>query len=87
MQPTPYSLERFVPADVAARFPAIKRRMLLTLARKGIAGAYPIGTGDIRKTWVFRLSELGVAIDHRNPRPFHPSEGKPRYDPDQGSPR
>ena len=76
--------ESFVSADVAARFLGIKRRMLLALARKGIAGAYAIGTGDIRKTWVFRLSELGIAIDHRHPRPF-PS--KPRYDPDQGSPR
>lgn len=79
--------EPFVSADVAARFLGIKRRMLLSLARRGIAGSYSLGTGDIRKTWVFRLSELGVAIDHRNPRPFDPSQGKPRYDPDQGSPR
>ena len=76
--------EPFVSAAVAADFLGIKRRMLLALARKGIAGAYAIGTGDIRKTWVFRLSELGIAIDHRHPRPF---TDKPRYDPDQGSPR
>ena len=76
--------EPFVSAGEAARFLGINRRMLLALARKGIAGSYPIGTGDIRKTWIFRLSELGIAIDHRHPRPF---EGKPRYDPDQGSPR
>jgi hypothetical protein len=76
--------EGFVSASAAARFLGINRRMLLALARRGIAGAYPIGTGDIRKTWIFRLSELGVAIDHRHPRPF---DGKPRYDPDQGSPR
>jgi hypothetical protein len=75
--------EPFVSADVAARFLGIKRRMLLDLARRGISGAYPI-TGERRKTWIFRLSELGVAIDHRHPRPF---SGKPRYDPDQGSPR
>ena len=53
--------EPFVAADVAARFVGIKRRFLLALARKGIAGAYPLGTG-IRRTWVFRLSELGSAI-------------------------
>ena len=76
--------EGFVSASVAARFLGIKRRMLLDLARRGITGAYPIGTGDVRKTWIFRLSELGVAIDHRNPRPF---SGNSRYDPDQGSPR
>ena len=76
--------EPFVSASEAARFLGINRRLLLALARKGIAGSYPIGTGDIRKTWIFRLSELGIAIDHRHPRPF---SGKPRYDPDQGSPR
>jgi len=76
--------EPFVFAGEAARFLGINRRMLLALARRGIAGAYPIGTGDIRKTWIFRLSELGIAIDHRHPRPF---PDNPRYDPDQGSPR
>jgi hypothetical protein len=76
--------EGFVSAAVAARFLGVNRRMLLSLARRGIAGAYPIGTGDIRKTWIFRLSELGIAIDHRHPRPFPVN---PRYDPDQGSPR
>ncbi len=76
--------EPFVSAGEAARFLGINRRLLLALARKGIAGSYPIGTGDIRKTWIFRLSELGIAIDHRHPRPF---PDKPRYDPDQGSPR
>jgi hypothetical protein len=79
-----FSPERFVCAEEAASFLGVNRRFLLALARKGIAGAYPIGTGDRRKTWIFRLSELGVAIDHRHPRP---SPDKPRYDPDQGSPR
>ena len=78
------SPEPFVSAEAAARFLGIKRRMLLDLARKGIGGSYPIGTGKHRKTWVFRLSELGIAIDHRHPRPF---PDKSRYDPDQGSPR
>ena len=76
--------EPFVSAAEAARFLGINRRLLLALARKGIAGAYPIGTGNTRKTWIFRLSELGIAIDHRHPRPF---PDKPGYDPDQGSPR
>ena len=76
--------EPFVSAAEAARFLGINRRMLLALARRGIAGAYAIGTGDIRKTWIFRLSELGIAIDHRHPRPFPTGSG---YDPDQGSPR
>jgi hypothetical protein len=57
--------EPFVPAEVAAEYAGIKRRFLLTLARKGIAGAYPLGTGSTRNIWVFRLSELLEAIARR----------------------
>jgi hypothetical protein len=55
-------VEPFVSAEEAADFIWIKRRFLLTLARRGIAGAYSLGTGELRKTWVFRLSELASAI-------------------------
>jgi hypothetical protein len=58
----PTVLEPFVSAAEAARFLAISRRHLLTLARRGIAGAYGIGTGRERRTWVFRLSELAGAV-------------------------
>jgi hypothetical protein len=75
--------EPFVSATKAAEFLGVNRRFLLSLARRGIGGSYAIG-GDQRHTWVFRLSELGIAIDHRHPRPF---PDKSRYDPDQGSPR
>jgi hypothetical protein len=54
--------EPFVSADRAAEFLSVKRRYLLELARRGIAGAYPLGTGSKRKTWVFRLSELAASI-------------------------
>lgn len=54
--------EPFVCAEEAARFLSVKRRYLLALARRGIAGAYALGTGAKRKTWVFRLSELAAAI-------------------------
>jgi hypothetical protein len=54
--------EPFVSAEQAAQFLSIKRRHLLALARKGIAGAYALGTGMQRKLWVFRLSELAAAI-------------------------
>jgi hypothetical protein len=56
------TLEPFVSAEKAARFLDIERRYLLVLARKGIAGAYALGTGTKRKIWVFRLSELASAI-------------------------
>jgi hypothetical protein len=57
--------EPFVSAKEAANFVGISRRFLTELARRGIAGAYPLGTGYLRKTWVFRLSELAAAIDRK----------------------
>lgn len=54
--------EPFVSAEKAAEFLSVKRRYLLALARKGISGAYGLGTGTKRKIWVFRLSELASAI-------------------------
>ena len=62
--------EPFVSAQVAAGFLGINRRFLLSLARRGIAGAYALGTGDFRKTWVFRLSELAAAIDPKRYDPL-----------------
>jgi hypothetical protein len=59
-------LEPFVSADEAAQFVGIRRRELLALARRGIAGAYPLGTGTERHIWVFRLSELASAITAHN---------------------
>jgi hypothetical protein len=67
--------EPFVSAQEAAQFLSVKRRYLLELARRGIAGAYALGTGSKRKIWVFRLSELAAAIErYENPIP---STGKP----------
>ena len=84
MEHTSNQPEGFVSAEIAARFLGVNRRLLLALARKGIAGSYAIGTGDFRKKWIFRLSELGIAIDHWHPRPF---PDQPRVKSDQGSPR
>jgi hypothetical protein len=58
--------EPFVSAQEAAKFIGISRRFLIELARRGIAGAYPIGTDELRKTWVFRLSELAAAIGRKD---------------------
>jgi hypothetical protein len=58
--------EPFVSAEAAAHFLSVSRRYLLVLARKGLPGAYPMGTGSMRRVWVFRLSELANAIEqHR----------------------
>lgn len=56
------TLEPFVSAEVAAKFLGIKRRLLLSMARRGLAGSYAIGTGDFRKHWIFKISELSSAI-------------------------
>ena len=75
--------EPFVSADEAARFLGVKRRFVLELARKGMNGAYGLGTGRIRKVWVFRLSELAAAIAAKNTDP----KFRKMCDPSPGSPR
>jgi transcriptional regulator with GAF, ATPase, and Fis domain len=47
--------EPFVSTKEAAKFIGISRRFLTEFARRGIAGAYRIWTGELRETWVFRL--------------------------------
>ncbi len=81
---TPVMLEPFVSADQAAQFLCVKRRFLLELARRGIAGAYALGTGNKRKIWVFRLSELAASVARtetpitKPPKPCTIKPGSPR---------
>src|SRR4029077_20908177 len=78
------SEEPFVSADEAAHFLCVKRRYLLELARRGITGAYALGTGSKRKIWVFRLSELAASIVRsetpipKPPKPCTIGSGSPR---------
>ena len=65
--------EPFVSADEAAKFLSITRPFLLSLARRGIGGSYALGTGELRKKWVFRLSELAAAIDPKRYDPLRQS--------------
>ena len=75
--------EPFVSAEEAAKFIGISRRFLTELARRGIGGAYPVGTGNLRKTWLFRLSELAAAIDRRSGPPYRrPPQSESAYHPD-----
>jgi hypothetical protein len=80
----PVTPEPFVSSDEAAQFLCVKRRYLLELARRGIAGAYPLGTGGKRKIWVFRLSELAAFVVRNEasiPKPQKPctiGSGSPR---------
>jgi hypothetical protein len=74
--------EPFVSSQEAAKFVGISRRFLIELARRGISGAYPIGTGELRKTWVFRLSELAAAIGRNSDGVRHrPPESQRAYHP------
>jgi len=80
----PITPEPFVSADEAAQFLCVKRRFLLELARKGIGGAYALGTGTKRKVWVFRLSELAASVERNEtqitnlPKPCTIGSGSPR---------
>lgn len=78
--------EPFVSAEDAAQFLAISRRHLLLLARKGIGGAYGLGTGTKRKIWVFRLSELAASVVTKK-QPSPDSGLTNRYTILSGSPR
>ena len=57
---------------------------LLELSRRGIAGAYALGTGGKRKVWVFRLSELAASVVRNEtsipkpPKPCTIGSGSPR---------
>jgi len=74
--------EPFVSAEEAVKFVPVKRRHLLALARKGIAGAYPLDPNARRKVWMFRLSELIASIAktviHKNDNLCDPASGSPR---------
>jgi hypothetical protein len=80
----PVAPEPFASSDEAAQFLCVKRRYLLELARRGIAGAYALGTGSKRKIWVFRLSELAASVVQNEtsiPKPAKPctiGSGSPR---------
>jgi excisionase family DNA binding protein len=80
----PLTPEPFVSADQAAQFLGVKRRYVLELARRGIDGAYALGSGRKRKIWVFRLSELAASVVRNGtpipklPKPCTIGSGSPR---------
>jgi len=62
----PNEVEPFVDGNAAARFLGVTRRRILDLARSGGIPAHPIGNGQ-RRTWRFRLSEIGQAVATEKP--------------------
>ena len=57
--------ERFVDSQTAAKFLSISQKWILLLARQGEIPAYPLGQGQQRSIWRFRLSELAKAMEER----------------------
>ena len=76
--------EPFVSADEAAKFLCVKRRYLLELARRGIAGAYALGTGVNAKSGCFGSrnwpppSYANENSDPKIPKPCTIGSGSPR---------
>jgi helix-turn-helix protein len=62
-------LERFVTADDVAEHLKITRRQVLEMTRKGIIPAYPLGVGECRRVWRYKISEVEAAIASGNRKP------------------
>ncbi len=60
--------EPFVTADEVAQYLNISRRHVLEMARKNILPGHPVSTGEGRRTWRFKISEVERAILSRTAR-------------------
>jgi excisionase family DNA binding protein len=54
--------EPFVTADDIAEHLKVTRRQVLEMARKGLIPAYPLGVGEHRRVWRYKISEVDAAI-------------------------
>lgn len=85
--------EPFVPADDLALHLKITRRQVLEMTRRGLIPAYPLGVGEHRKVWRYKISEVEAAIASGVRKPsVSPKEGALAGAPSQrtmpvGSPR
>ena len=71
MTPEPY-----VTADDVAEHLKITRRQVLEMTRRGIIPAYPLGVGECRKVWRFKISEVESAIASGTRKPSASHEDK-----------
>ena len=88
MTPEPY-----VTADDIAEHLKLTRRQVLEMTRRGLIPAHPLGVGEHRRVWRYKLSEVEAAIASGVRKPSTTSENSvlaempaPRTMPD-GSPR
>jgi hypothetical protein len=75
--------EHFVTADDVAAHLKITRRQVLELTRRRIIPAHPLGTGEHRRIWRYKISEVDAAIssgarEPRTPTQRTMSDGSPR---------
>ena len=69
MTPEPY-----VTADDIAEHLKITRRQVLEMTRRGLVPAHPLGVGEHRRVWRFKISEVEAAIASGARKPSTPSE-------------
>jgi hypothetical protein len=66
--------EPFVIADDIAIHLKITRRQVLEMTRKGLIPAYPLGVGEHRRVWRYKISEVETAIASGIRKPPSPNE-------------
>jgi hypothetical protein len=57
-----------------AAFLCVERRQVLEMTRMGIIPAHPLGTGEHRKVWRYKLSEVDAAVASATRQPPTPRE-------------
>ena len=67
MTPEPY-----VTADDVAEHLKITRRQVLEMTRRGLVPAHPLGVGEHRRVWRFKISEVEAAIASGARKPSTP---------------
>ena len=68
--------EPYVTADEVAAHLKMTRRQVLEMTRKGFLPASPLGLGQYRKTWRYKLDEVEFAIASGNGKPSASDDNK-----------
>jgi excisionase family DNA binding protein len=71
MTPEPY-----VTADDVAAHLKITRRQVLEMTRRGLIPAHPLGVGEHRRVWRYKISEVEAAIASGIRKPASSHEDK-----------
>jgi hypothetical protein len=66
--------EPFVTADDLAEHLKITHRQVLEMTRRGLIPAYPLGVGEYRRVWRYKISEVEAAIASGVRKPVSPAQ-------------